>query len=295
MAVSNPDDDQWFPPLPAEHGTSMPARGAQSPVLDESAPQAYSAAVETPSPLGARVLTLPAATSPVPPWQAVLDAAPAVPQRSATSPVAALGGNDSSIRPQEPAESWLRRHRAALAVTGSLAAIAALATAGIVLVTGPDEPAAPVAAASHLEQTATATPTTTAAVTTTPKALTAAEWCAQQTGGQHATAESPDPELAVIARIEDAYYLSRDMAAVNAQLAPGVTVKPDEFTAAVAAIPAGTDHCVLTNPLGPSQYRVTLIERRPGGEEKRFATAITTQRSPDGTSAVITAIGRPPE
>ncbi|WP_415977447.1 hypothetical protein [Rhodococcus sp. 077-4] len=292
MAVSNPADDQWFAPLPAEHATPTPQRPAVStPPLDTTGPRAYSDLDPSPD-SGARVLTLPASTHAVPPWQAVLDAAPRTSQQSAPSPAAARG-TDTPAR--ESSESWLRRNRAALAVTGSLAALAALATAGVLVLTGPDEAPDPVAAPQHLEQPEATALTTTAAATTTPKVLTAAEWCAQQTGGQHAAADSPDPELAVIGRIEDAYYRSRDIAAVNAQLAPGVTVKPDDFAAAIAAIPAGTDHCVLTTPLGPSQYRVTVIERRPGGEQKRFASAMTTQRTPDGTNAVITAIGRAPE
>lgn len=292
MAVSNPDDDQWFTPLPAESSppTSQRFDASEPSRLHKAPPQAYSD-LDQPADLGARVLALPASTAAVPPWQAVLDAAPTTVQNA---PAAA---SILDTRPSTPPrENWLRRNRAALAVTGSLAAIAALATAGVLLLTGPDEAPSPVAAPQGLDpaQSAAST-TTTVPATTTPKVLTAAEWCAQQTGGQHASADSPDPELAVIGRIEDAYYLSRDMAAVNAQLAPGVTVKPDEFAAAIAAIPAGTDHCVLTTPLGPSQYRVTLIERRPGGEQKRFVSAMTTQRTPDGTSAVITAIGRAPE
>lgn len=290
MAVSNPDDDQWFTPLPAESSPPTPQRpGSSEPSTLHTAPQAYSDLDQPADPVG-RVLTLPPSTPAAPPWQAVLDAAPTTVH---SSPDAA---STLDIRPSTPRESWLRRNRAALAVTGSLAAIAALATAGFLVATGPDEAPAPIAAQQGLAQAQSTAPTTTTApATTTPRVLTAAEWCAQQTGGQHASADSPDPELAVIGRIEDAYYLSRDMAAVNAQLAPGVTVKPDEFAAAIAAIPAGTDHCVLTTPLGPSQYRVTLIERRPGGEQKRFASAMTTQRTPDGTSAVITAIGRAPE
>lgn len=293
MAVSNPDDDQWFTRLPAELSppTSQRFEASEPSTRHTAPPQAYSD-LDQPADLGGRVLTLPASTAAVPPWQAVLDAA--APTTVQNAPVAA---SILDTRPSTPPrENWLRRNRAALAVTGSLAAIAALATAGVLLLTGPDEAPSPVAAPQGLDQAqTTASTTTTVPATTTPKVLTAAEWCAQQTGGQHASADSPDPELAVIGRIEDAYYLSRDMAAVNAQLAPGVTVKPDEFAAAIAAIPAGTDHCVLTTPLGPSQYRVTLIERRPGGEQKRFASAMTTQRTPDGTSAVITAIGRAPE
>lgn len=292
MAVSNPDDDQWFAPLPAESGPPTSQRpDASEPSTRHTAPQQAYSDLDQPADLGGRVLTLPAATPVVPPWQAVLDAA--APTTVQNAPDAASTRDSRPSTP--PRENWLRRNRAALAVTGSLAAIAALATAGFLVAT-PDEAPSPVAAPQGLEQAQSAAPTTTTVpATTTPKVLTAAEWCAQQTGGQHASADSPDPELAVIGRIEDAYYLSRDMAAVNAQLAPGVTVKPDEFAAAIAAIPAGTDHCVLTSPLGPSQYRVTLIERRPGGEQKRFASAMTTQRTPDGTSAVITAIGRAPE
>jgi len=292
MAVSNPDDDQWFAPLPAESSppTSQRPDASEPSTLHTAPPRAYSD-FDQPADRGGRVLTLPASTPAVPPWQAVLDAAaPTTVQSAPDTASAATSG------PSTPRESWLRRNRAALAVTGSLAAIATLATTGVLVLTGPDEAPSPVAAPHLLDHSETAAPTTTTAPTTTaPKVLTAAEWCAQQTGGQHASADSPDPELAVIGRVEDAYYLSRDMAAVNAQLAPGVTVKPDEFAAAIAAIPAGTDHCVLTTPLGPSQYRVTLIERRPGGEQKRFASAMTTQRTPDGTSAVITAIGRAPE
>ncbi|OLT31620.1 hypothetical protein BJF84_26645 [Rhodococcus sp. CUA-806] len=188
-----------------------------------------------------------------------------------------------------------------MAVTGSITALIALVGGAVLILggTGQDQQSAAAAVeptaqpvAAKTRDTSTAADSTAASSSAAP--VSAEQWCAGQSGGTRALASSTQPDLAAIARIEDAYYLTRDVDAVNAQLS-GVVVEPGDFAAAMAAIPAGTDHCVLTSPMTPGQYRVTVIERRPGGEEKRFTSAMTVQRSPDETTSSIVGIGQVPQ
>ncbi|RRQ26161.1 hypothetical protein DK926_19370 [Rhodococcus sp. Eu-32] len=291
MAFSTTEDEQWFTALPADLMDVPDARSsnaaAASPTddIDEEEPAEFD---------DERVVALPPPAA-GPQWAAALDN-----YRTGAD----AGSSASEERAGTPAaqRSWLRRHRSSMAVTGSIAALIALVGGAALILDGTGqnhqnaaaavEPTAqPMAAKTG--DTSTAADSTAASSSATPPP--AEQWCSGQSGGTRALASSTQADLAAIARIEDAYYLTRDIDAVNAQLGGGVVVEPGDFAAAMAAIPAGTDHCVLTSPLTPGQYRVTVIERRPGGEEKRFTSAMTVQRSPDGTTSSIVGIGQVPQ
>lgn len=292
MAFSTTEDEQWFTALPAD------LTGAPDVQLSnaDAAPRTDATGEEESAELDdERVVALPAPAA-GPQWAAALDH------------YRAGAGAGSSARAREEhagttatQRSWIRRHRSSMAVTGSITALIALVGGAVVILggTGQDQQSAAAAAAPTAQPVAATTGDTSTAADSTAASSSAApvsaeQWCAGQSGGTRALASSKQPDLAAIARIEDAYYLTRDVDAVNAQLS-GVVVEPGDFAAAMAAIPAGTDHCVLTSPLTPGQYRVTVIERRPGGEEKRFTSAMTVQRSPDETTSSIVGIGQVPQ
>ncbi|WP_328811739.1 hypothetical protein [Rhodococcus sp. NBC_00294] len=275
MPSSNRADDEWFAPLSA-HPATGPCPPATDPVVDHSDEHTGHVAVMTPPDQRA--------DDHLAPWQAVLAELP-----TATAPV-----NVPAAPLASAAEAgWVRRHRSSLAALVSAAALVAVAggAAWAVLASVTDDAPAPSLAQELVATTEAVTTTSTAPTPTTPAVLPFGQWCAQQPGGEVASADSADPDLAVIARIEDAYYRSRDVGAADAQLADGIDLDPAAFAAAVAAIPAGTEHCVLADESAPSQFRVTVIERRPGGEQKRFVSSMTTAPAATGDAAVIAAIG----
>lgn len=293
MAFSTTEDEQWFTALPADltatPETDRPAAAATQRRTDD-APEGSDGENENARNAGddsERVVALPSSSGPQ--WAAALgDYTPDTPAPPRESMHGAVG-----VRTSQP--SWIRRHRSSMAVTGSVAALVALVGGAALILGGPgDQVTAGVETSAGLQPVA-AEVSTTETASSSAVVLSAEQWCAGQSGGTRAVASSTDPYLAAIARIEDAYYLTRDINAVNTQLGGGVVVEPADFAAAMAAIPAGTDHCVLTSPLAVGQYRVTVIERRPSGEEKRFTSAMTVQRAPDGTSASIVGIGQVPQ
>ncbi|MBY6709128.1 MULTISPECIES: hypothetical protein [unclassified Rhodococcus (in: high G+C Gram-positive bacteria)] len=273
MPTSNRADDEWFPPLSA-HPTAESDVAAMDPVVDHSDEHTGHVAVMTPPDQRT--------DDHLAPWQAVLAELP-----TATAPV------NVPAAPLASEAGWVRRHRSSLAVAVSAAALVAVAggAAWAVLPSVTDDAPAPSLAQELVATTEAVTTTSTAPTPTTPAVLPFEQWCAQQPGGEVASADSADPNLAAIARIEDAYYRSRDVGAASAQLADGIDLDPAAFAAAVAAIPAGTEHCVLADERAPSQFRVTVIERRPGGEQKRFVSSMTTAPAATGDTAVIAAIG----
>lgn len=286
MAFSTIEDDQWFTALPVDLTTDA---------HDRDDDQEYNG-ITSPEPQddvdcgGAeRVVPLPAAPA-GPVWAAALDG-----YRINDVDGAAVE-LDLPVDEHAPQRSWIRRHRSSMAVAGSLATVIALIGGAALLLTNTGDNERTVAVSEPVDphsvvaDVSTSTPSPSSAA-----ALSAEQWCARQGGGTRALVSSTEPDLAAIARIEDAYYVSRDIAAARAQLTAGIDLDPGAFEAAVAAIPVGTDHCVLTSPLGPSQYRVTVIERRPGGEEKRFTSAMTVQATPGHATASISGIGQVPQ
>ena len=285
MAFSTTEDEQWFTALPADLTTTPGAADRRDntdtdDAIDVDDVDDVERVVELPPP------------STQPAWAGVLaDYTPQTSDRPQVHP------DDNSSGPALQ-RTWIRRHRSSMAVAGSVTALVALVGGAALILGGPGDADHVTAGAepSAGPQPVAAEVSTSQAASSSAVGLSAEQWCAGQSGGTRAVASSTDPDLAAIARIEDAYYLTRDINAVNAQLGGGVVVEPGDFAAAMAAIPVGTDHCVLTSPLGPpSQYRVTVIERRPSGEEKRFTSAMTVQRAPDDTSASIVGIGQVPQ
>ncbi|WP_307090966.1 hypothetical protein [Rhodococcus sp. SORGH_AS_0301] len=219
---------------------------------------------------------------PTAPWQAVLaDVADYLP-----------AGAPMEITVREPGHGWVHRHRSSLAVAASAVALVAVVggAAYAVLPSAPEEAPTP-SLTQDLDAVEAVTTHAAPPSPTESPVVPFEQWCAQQPGGQVAAADSADPDLAVIARIEDAYYLTRDVDTASAQLADGIDLDPAAFAAAVDAIPAGTEHCVLADETAASQFRVTVIERRPGGEQKRFVSSMTTAPTAAGDAAVIAAIG----
>ncbi|WP_037180452.1 hypothetical protein [Rhodococcoides fascians] len=291
MAFSTTDDEQWFTALPVDpDAASAMNRQDATRRLDDTNEAIESAGSDTHE----KVVTLPAPSS-GPQWAAALDH---YTPGSTTPP----GDSDGAAAVTPAARlSWIRRHRSSMAVTGSVAALIALVGGAAMIVTGTGEDQQATAAVElSVHPVAAEDSSSSAAATSTAEVSSdvpqsAEQWCAGQNGGTRAVASSTDPDLAAIARIEDAYYLTRDINAVNTQLGGGVVVEPADFAAAMAAIPAGTDHCVLTSPLAAGQYRVTVIERRPSGEEKRFTSAMTVRRAPDDKTSSIVGIGQVPQ
>lgn len=93
----------------------------------------------------------------------------------------------------------------------------------------------------------------------------------------------------VILRLEYAWYVQRDPAAVRALLAPDARVAPESATReAIAAVPAGTRHCVTVSPLPAGRWLVGVDERHPDGEQASWQQIVTTAHR-DGR-VLITAI-----
>jgi hypothetical protein len=186
--------------------------------------------------------------------------------------------------PTAERRSWLRRHRGAVAVTGSVAAVAAvLAGAGSVALgaTTPDE-ARPI---TDVIASAPA-PTTTNGVA----AGASRAWCAGFTTGEPITSSSADAGEAAIAAFQDAYYIARDAAKARAQVAEGASVgSAEEMAKFIAETPPGTEHCVLASPRGDGAYAVDLFVRAPGGSATHYPQNVATTPDPDG-GARITAI-----
>ena len=283
VSFSTTEDEQWFTALPADLTTTP---GAD---VDDRRSDAERHATRADDGQDTeRVVALPPLST-EPAWAGVLaDYTPA--------PVAQSGARpDEGVSGPARQQSWIRRHRSPMSVTGSVGALVALVGGAALLLTGTGDDHEIIAAEQDVPTHAAAAEVSTSEpVASSAAPLSSEQWCARQTGGTRALASSPQPDLAAIARIEDAYYISRDVSAARAQLTAGIDLDPAEFEAAVAAIPVGTDHCVLTSPLAAGQYRVTVIERRPGGEEKRFSSAMTVQRGPDDTAASISGIGQVP-
>ncbi|MGW4249861.1 hypothetical protein, partial [Nocardia sp. NPDC004722] len=81
----------------------------------------------------------------------------------------------------------------------------------------------------------------------------------------------------VIMRLEYAWYVQRDPAAVRALLAPDAKVAPEQATRdAISAIPAGTKHCVNITGVDPDHWNVSIDEKHPDGTVASWQQVITT-------------------
>lgn len=175
--------------------------------------------------------------------------------------------------------SWLRRHRATVAVGGSASVLIAAVAAGV----------ATIADTATVEEPTPITALVSAAPTTSVQAAPVVEgpWCEGRTDGYPITAESADRGEASIARFQNAYYIDRDGARAREVVAPDARVASVEgLNAGISQIPVGTEHCVLAKKIADGVYAVDVFERRPDTTGAYYDQAVTT--TPDG--ALITAI-----
>jgi hypothetical protein len=139
----------------------------------------------------------------------------------------------------------------------------------------------------------TATPTTTA----DKPAATPAPWCGDLNQGSKVRGAGPgdlSSGPAEILRLNHKFYVERDAAGMREVFAPGATVAPVEATqAAIAALPAGTQHCVHITAVAPDRFAVTVEERYQGGQTQAWDTVVSTGVQPDGRVLItsITAAG----
>ena len=135
-------------------------------------------------------------------------------------------------------------------------------------------------------------PATSASPAPTP-AATQRPWCPDAATGVPISGSGPGDTTTgpgEIMHLNYQMYVRRDAVAARSVFAPGAMAAPLESTqAAVAAIPAGTQHCVYITPDGPDRYRVTVNEKRPDGSKPVWDSVATTATQADGR-VMITAI-----
>ncbi|QIS23633.1 hypothetical protein [Nocardia terpenica] len=197
------------------------------------------------------------------------------------------GGGDSEIAPAAPTVTDADRDLADLAVDArrrtldsrqrrrvlrrlatigaGVAAVGAVA-AGVVLVLGRHErPPARLTAAAP-----------SAVVSSSPMA----PWCAEVNAPDRVVSSGAGDSTSaagVIVFQQHAFYDLRDPDAVRSVLAPDAVAAAAETTRqAIAAIPAGTEHCVTVTPLDPGRWTVLVQERHPDGVQLSWQQVVTT-------------------
>lgn len=126
---------------------------------------------------------------------------------------------------------------------------------------------------------------------------TAAPWCAEThsptlvvgngKGKAPGTPGVTGPDLILFQQYQ--WYVARNADAARTVLsADAVAADPDQARAAVAAVPAHTQHCVSVTTLAPDRFDVQIEEHRPDGTAPRWQQTVTTAEQ-DGHT-VITAI-----
>lgn len=197
-----------------------------------------------------------------------------------TVPIRQIPATPRATVPARPQQSWLRRHRGAVAVGGSavvLVAVGALAFSAVTGTASPDE-------ATPITALVSSAPSTTAEATPVAEK----PWCTGRTDGAPITVDSVDPGEAAIARFQSAYYVDRDGHRARTFVTPDARVASAEAInrGINEQIPVGTEHCVLSKKVAEGVYAVDLFERRPDTTGEHYRQTITT--TPDG--ALITAI-----
>ncbi|MEV0766527.1 hypothetical protein [Nocardia sp. NPDC050435] len=181
-----------------------------------------------------------------------------------------------------------RRHRlSSRRVLGVAAALVAVAGGGgaLVAVNG-DSPSTAAGVA-----TASPTPAMVPAAAVATPSLPA--WCAPTATDTLVVGSDPGNHTSgpgVILLQQHALYVLRDVAAVRSVFAPDALAASEEATrAAIAAIPAGTRHCVTITPAGPARWSVQISEQRPDGASPTWQQTVTTTTGPEG-QVLISAI-----
>ncbi|MFF0609752.1 hypothetical protein ACFYUD_13875 [Nocardia tengchongensis] len=81
----------------------------------------------------------------------------------------------------------------------------------------------------------------------------------------------------IIMRLEYAWYVLRDTAAVRSVLSADAKVAPEQATRdAISATPAGTQHCVTITSADTDRWNVTVDEKHPDGTQTSWQQVITT-------------------
>ncbi|MCX5042508.1 hypothetical protein OG921_04890 [Aldersonia sp. NBC_00410] len=123
-----------------------------------------------------------------------------------------------------------------------------------------------------------------------PSAVPAA-WCPTVQEGAHVSGSGAGDLTSgpgIVLALQHRMYVDRDSDGVRALFAPGAVVAPVEDTrAAIATIPAGTEHCVNIIALAPDRFAVTVDELHPDRTTQRWETTVTTATGPDSRPAII--------
>ncbi|MFE3193121.1 hypothetical protein ACFXHA_29235 [Nocardia sp. NPDC059240] len=164
----------------------------------------------------------------------------------------------------------MRIRRRALAIAGVSLALVVVAVVGWWGLT-PEKSSTPRAIPVH----ATASPSTTGG--NQPGLIV---WCQERNTPDRvsgASAGDLGTGPGVIMRLEYAWYVLRDPAAVRALLAPDAKVAPEQATRdAITATPAGTKHCVNITGVDPDHWNVSIDEKHPDGTQVSWQQVITT-------------------
>lgn len=166
----------------------------------------------------------------------------------------------------ETTHGWSLRTRG-MVLIGAVAAVVATVAAVVLLKGAPDR--------------ATAAPKTPVAAESIGDPAPADGWCPAHVTGNRVVGSGPGDltsEAGVILRMQYAYYVQRDPAAVRNLLTPDAQVAPEQATRdAISALPAGTRHCVTMTPLSDGQWDTTVDERRPGTAPTSWRQTITVK------------------
>ncbi|MFI6866645.1 hypothetical protein [Nocardia sp. NPDC050406] len=227
-------------------------------------------------------------------WLAPTDGGPREPAEDADDGVGEELSRDLHAEdPMAPLVEEARRRTIAMrrrqqlvtrvAALGALIAVITLVAAGAWMFTSDETP------------TAAPTSTSSAPAAVVPAADT---WCQASATPERvigAGAGDTTSAVGVIMRLEHAWYVERDAAAVRALLAPDAKVAPESATReAIAAVPAGTKHCVTLVPLPADRWLVSVDEKHPDGSQATWQQVITTAQR-DGrvfVTAIVAAEGQ---
>ncbi|MEV0102863.1 hypothetical protein [Nocardia sp. NPDC050789] len=214
-------------------------------------------------------------------WRAVEDL-------RAEDPMAALV--DEARRRSVQTQRRLRIRARALAIAG--VSLALVVVAGVAwLVSSAGDSNEPQAVPGN---SAGSTPGATAGTSTASGNQPGlAVWCRETDTPQRvsgAGAGNLNSGPGVIMRLEYAWYVLRDAAAVRSVLSADARVAPEQATRdAISATPAGTQHCVTITEADGERWNVTVDEKHPDGTQTSWQQVITTATR-DGRTTITSII-----
>ncbi|WP_433672533.1 hypothetical protein ACQP06_13545 [Nocardia sp. CA-136227] len=278
---------------PAVRGGSVAGEGVRRPVMPEivpvgAAPEAATQPVEVAG--WASWLTEGAAAEPVSAgrdsewddeWRAVEDL-------RAEDPMAALV--DEARRRSVQTQRRLRIRARAIAIAG--VSLALVVVAGVAwLMSSAGDSNEPQAVPGN--STASAPGGTAGTSTASGNQPGQAVWCRETDTPQRvsgAGAGNLNSGPGVIMRLEYAWYVLRDAAAVRSVLSADARVAPEQATRdAISATPAGTQHCVTITEADADRWNVNVDEKHPDGTQTSWQQVITTATR-DGRTTITSII-----